>query len=153
MPTGKGFADIVFVPRKGVDKPAFVVELKWDKSTEGAIKQIKDNPLKLALDGLRSRIYSNSIYNSSYELRDFTEPELILYDEYMKVSTKDILAAAADDRALFYAGRGGGIRKLRTDKLNNFLDGISVVKWQNVRTDGGTCSDPEFSDTDRKSVV
>ena len=32
--------------------------------------------------------------------------------------------------------------------MNNFLDGISVVKWQNVRTDGGTCSDPEFSDTD-----
>ena len=42
----------------------------------------------------------------------------------------------------------GGIRKLRTDKLNNFLDGISIVKWQNIRTDGGTTSDPEFADTD-----
>ena len=40
---GKGFADIVFIPRKKFgDKPALVVELKWNKSAEGAIKQIKD---------------------------------------------------------------------------------------------------------------
>ena len=39
---GKGFADIVFIPRKKFqDKPALVVELKWDKSAEGAISQIK----------------------------------------------------------------------------------------------------------------
>ena len=77
-----------------------------------------------------------------------TEKDIIALDAQDGSDTKGILAAAGDDRALFYAGRGGGIRKLRTDKLNNFLDGISVVKWQNVRTDGGTCSDPEFSDTD-----
>ena len=40
---GKGFADIVFVPRKRfLDKPALVVELKWDKSAESAIKQMKE---------------------------------------------------------------------------------------------------------------
>ena len=40
---GKGFADLVFVPRKQfLDKPALIVELKWDKSAEGAIKQIKN---------------------------------------------------------------------------------------------------------------
>ena len=39
---GKGFADIVFIPRKKFqDKPALVVELKWDKSADGAISQIK----------------------------------------------------------------------------------------------------------------
>ena len=38
---GKGFADIVFVPRKYRDVPAIVVELKWDKSAKGAISQIK----------------------------------------------------------------------------------------------------------------
>ncbi len=39
---GKGFADIVFIPRKKFqEKPALVVELKWDKSAEGAIQQIK----------------------------------------------------------------------------------------------------------------
>ena len=42
LPGGKGFADLVFVPRKKfADKPALVVELKWDKSAEGAIQQIK----------------------------------------------------------------------------------------------------------------
>lgn len=42
LPTGKGFADMVYVPRKKFpDKPALVVELKWDKSAEGAIAQIK----------------------------------------------------------------------------------------------------------------
>ena len=42
LPSGKGYADIVFLPRKKSDKPAMVVELKWDKSVEGAIEQIKD---------------------------------------------------------------------------------------------------------------
>ena len=41
MPTGKGFADMIFIPRKNVDKPALVVELKVDKSAETAISQIK----------------------------------------------------------------------------------------------------------------
>mgnify|MGYP000119596280 CR=1 FL=1 len=40
---GKGFADIVFIPRKKFqDKPALVVELKWDKSAAGALAQIKN---------------------------------------------------------------------------------------------------------------
>lgn len=41
LPSGKGFADIVFVPRKHTDNPALIVELKWDKSAQGAITQIK----------------------------------------------------------------------------------------------------------------
>lgn len=42
LPTGKGFADIVFLPRKASDKPAMIVELKWDKDAEGALSQIKE---------------------------------------------------------------------------------------------------------------
>ena len=39
---GKGFADLVFVPRKKFqEKPALIVELKWDKSVRGAIEQIR----------------------------------------------------------------------------------------------------------------
>lgn len=39
---GKGFADLVFIPRrKFAEKPAIVVELKWDKKAETAIEQIK----------------------------------------------------------------------------------------------------------------
>ena len=41
--SGKGFADICLIPRKKyADKPAVVIELKWDKDAEGAIKQIKE---------------------------------------------------------------------------------------------------------------
>ena len=43
FPTGKGFADIVYLPKKYSDKPAMIVELKYDKSPEGAIAQIKEN--------------------------------------------------------------------------------------------------------------
>ncbi len=42
MPRGKGFADMVFIPFKGIDKPAMVVELKCDKSADTAITQIKE---------------------------------------------------------------------------------------------------------------
>lgn len=43
FPSGKGFADLCFIPRKmHADKPAAVIELKWDKSAEGAIAQIKE---------------------------------------------------------------------------------------------------------------
>jgi hypothetical protein len=42
LPTGKGFADIVFIPRKKCDKPAMIIELKWDKDADTAIKQIKE---------------------------------------------------------------------------------------------------------------
>ena len=42
MPEGNGFADIVFLPKKHSNKPALLVELKWNKSAEGAISQIKD---------------------------------------------------------------------------------------------------------------
>ncbi len=42
MPTGYGFADLVFRPRKNVDKPALIVELKQGHSAEEAIQQIKD---------------------------------------------------------------------------------------------------------------
>ena len=44
MPSGKGFADMVFIPR--YDKPAMIVELKWNKEAETAINQIhnKHNP-------------------------------------------------------------------------------------------------------------
>lgn len=41
MPAGNGFADMIFLPNKNVeDKPAMVVELKWDKSANTAISQI-----------------------------------------------------------------------------------------------------------------
>ena len=43
LPAGKGFADVCMVPRKRYfDKPAIMIELKWDKSAVGALEQIKE---------------------------------------------------------------------------------------------------------------
>ena len=41
LPTGKGYADIVFLPRKNRDVPALVIELKWNQTADTAIQQIK----------------------------------------------------------------------------------------------------------------
>ena len=42
LPSGKGFADIVFLPKRFSDKPAMVVELKCDASADGALTQIRE---------------------------------------------------------------------------------------------------------------
>lgn len=55
LASGKGFADLVFIPRRNVDKPAMVVELKFNKDCDAALDQIKrkNYPAKVAeyLDG------------------------------------------------------------------------------------------------------
>lgn len=57
LPTGKGFADICFLPRKRhVDKPAMLIELKWDKSAKGAIKQIKDRKYVKSLEDYKGNL-------------------------------------------------------------------------------------------------
>ena len=51
LPAGKGYTDLVFIPRrKYADKPAIVVELKWDRTVESAIDQIKNRNYISALD-------------------------------------------------------------------------------------------------------
>jgi hypothetical protein len=50
FPTGRGFADVVFLPLPHTDKPALVVELKYDKTVETAMKQIKDRHYTQALE-------------------------------------------------------------------------------------------------------
>ena len=43
LPTGKGFADIVFIPRADSGQlPAMVIELKWKKDADSAIQQIRE---------------------------------------------------------------------------------------------------------------
>ena len=41
LATGKGFADLVLIPRKNVDSPAIVLELKYNRDADSAIDQIK----------------------------------------------------------------------------------------------------------------
>ncbi|MBO6208688.1 MAG: AAA family ATPase [Lachnospiraceae bacterium] len=40
LPAGEGYADVVYLPKPDSDWPVLVVELKWNKSAEGAIEQI-----------------------------------------------------------------------------------------------------------------
>jgi len=43
LAAGKGYADYAFIPGQGTDKPAMIVELKYDKNADTAIRQIHDN--------------------------------------------------------------------------------------------------------------
>lgn len=54
---GKGFADLVLIPRKRFpDKPALVVELKWDETAETAISQIKNKKYCKSLEEYQGNI-------------------------------------------------------------------------------------------------
>ena len=50
LPTGKGIADVVYLPKHKSMLPALVIELKWNKSSEGAIGQIKKNNYPAVLE-------------------------------------------------------------------------------------------------------
>ncbi len=57
LPAGKGFADIVYLPRQNhPDKPAMIIELKWKKNAEGAIAQIKERNYVKALEDYAGNI-------------------------------------------------------------------------------------------------
>ncbi|MDO5406624.1 MAG: AAA family ATPase [Eubacteriales bacterium] len=50
LPAGNGFADMVFLPKRKSSKPALLIELKWNKTAEGALNQIKDRKYLAALE-------------------------------------------------------------------------------------------------------
>ncbi len=56
LPGGEGFADVVYLPRKDSSYPVLVVELKWNKSAEGAIDQIKNRNYPKPLEGFGAKI-------------------------------------------------------------------------------------------------
>lgn len=70
------------------------------------------------------------------------------WDAQYKVRTVDMVEAAGDDRALFYSGAGGGRRTMDPKAIAGFQSGLSVVKWQNIRSDGASTSHTEYPDTD-----
>lgn len=57
LPSGRGFADLTFIPRpRYMDKPAMIVELKWDKNAETAIRQIHEKQYTGALTDYRKNM-------------------------------------------------------------------------------------------------
>ena len=51
LPTGYGYADIVYLPKKSEMVPALVIELKWNQSTDTAIEQIRKKKYPTVLQG------------------------------------------------------------------------------------------------------
>ena len=43
LASGIGYADVVYIPKKGASLPVLLIELKWNKTEDGAIAQIKKN--------------------------------------------------------------------------------------------------------------
>lgn len=77
---GKGFADLVFIPRKRFcEKPALIVELKWDKSAKGAIEQIKRNEYCQSLEEYQGNLLLVGVnYNKK------TKEHECIIEEYSK---------------------------------------------------------------------
>ncbi len=51
LPAGTGYADVVYLPKRGSTMPIMIVELKWNQSADGAIRQIKDRNYPQVLNG------------------------------------------------------------------------------------------------------
>lgn len=77
-----------------------------------------------------------------------TDAQIDAFDAQYGLRTEDIIQAAGDDRAMLYSGVGGGRRKLQTDAITGFTNGLSIVKWQNYRSDGKPVNHTEYPDTD-----
>ena len=56
LPSGSGYADIVYLPKKDSILPALVVELKWNRSVHGAIEQIHNRRYPEVLAGYGGNI-------------------------------------------------------------------------------------------------
>ena len=77
---GKGFADLVFIPRKKFpEKPAIIVELKWNKAAKGAIEQIKNKEYCRSLEEYKGNILLVGINYS----KKTKEHECVI-EEYLK---------------------------------------------------------------------
>lgn len=77
-----------------------------------------------------------------------TDEKIDAFDAQYGTRTEDLIKAAGDDCAMFYSGIGGGVRKVETDVISGFKDGLSIVKWQNIRSDGQPTHHTEYPDTD-----
>lgn len=56
LPSGHGYADIVYIPRRRSALPAMIIELKWNKTAAGAIAQIKDRNYPAVLKDFGGRL-------------------------------------------------------------------------------------------------
>ncbi len=81
LPAGKGFADIAFLPLPHTGKPALLVELKYDKSAEAAIQQIKDRKYPQAFENYAGEIL---LIGVNYEKGNPDKPHRCLIEKAEK---------------------------------------------------------------------
>ncbi len=82
FPTGKGFADIVFLPLPHTNKPALIIELKYGKPADTAIQQIKDRQYTQALAGYQGEILLVGI---GYDKDNPNKPHSCMIERAQKV--------------------------------------------------------------------
>ena len=81
MPTGKGFADIALIPYR--DKPAMIIELKWNQEVKTAIDQIKEKKYPKGLEKYKDHLL---IVGISYDKN--TKKHTCLIEEMGKEHSK-----------------------------------------------------------------
>lgn len=80
LPSGKGYADILFFPKKNSRKPALLIELKWNHSSGGAIEQIKEKGYCDAILGYGGDILLVGINYDEKEKKHTCQIERFEYD-------------------------------------------------------------------------
>ena len=84
LSSGRGLADVVYLPKRGDPSPALLVELKWDRAPEAAIAQARNRDYPAVL-------------------RDWGGPTLLVgitYDRKSKPRAERVGGSAAATRGL-----------------------------------------------------
>ena len=81
LPSGHGYADVVFLPLPSVNRPAIIVELKYDKTANAAIQQIKDRHYTQALEGYAGEIL---VVGINYDRDDVNKPHSCVIERLEK---------------------------------------------------------------------
>ena len=93
MPTGRGFADFVFIPRQEYiqDYPALIVELKWNKDAKTALRQIKEKKYPASIEQYTGEILLVGI---NYDKK--TKKHECLIEKYQKQNTENLISGQGE---------------------------------------------------------
>ncbi|MBQ9057655.1 MAG: AAA family ATPase [Atopobiaceae bacterium] len=78
LPGGRGYADLVFIPRSGSSLPPLVVELKWNQPVNAALGQIRSRNYPAALAELEGECVLVGITYDSESCEHSCEIECVL---------------------------------------------------------------------------
>lgn len=93
-----------------------------------------------------------AIKQASDEKRTLTRDDYNAFDAQDGTTMNHVIAAAGDDRAMLYSGSADATaeqhRTISAESVTNFMNGLSIVKWTNLRSDNTAGSDVSWPDTD-----